>query len=112
MFVGAIFHIDIPTRSMSSVQAEGKKILNGFPNNKLVLSGSPRIPDDMITILYTSGSTGSAKGVMIPDRAWNQRLSGLYFYAIPWFELCFQPLAHFNGRYQVTSSSSFNLHDL
>ena len=55
------------------------------------------------TIFYTSGSTGSPKGAMFPERLWARWWSapGL---PIPMITLCYQPLNHGMGRFTVINA--------
>lgn len=85
--------------SLYSALSEGEKHWDAHPN-LLKEIGESSSPDDLLTILYTSGSSGMPKGVMLshrnllhltnpPDLQWDQK-KDLY--------LSILPLAHVFGR--------------
>jgi fatty acid CoA ligase FadD9 len=59
--------------------------------------------DPLVTLFYTSGSTGSPKGAMFPDSLWARWWSGATL-PIPMINLCYQPLNHGMGRFTVINS--------
>ena len=67
-----------------------------------VMTPAPREPDDLHTILFSSGSTGSPKGAMRSYSACNKMLTA-FGVSQPAVHLSFQPLSHFSERvYLVT----------
>ncbi|KAL6052184.1 Long chain acyl-CoA synthetase 7 peroxisomal, partial [Balamuthia mandrillaris] len=51
-------------------------------------------PDDIVTLCYTSGSTGVPKGAIITDFILNSDINVQYTYPDPYVVLSFSPLAH------------------
>jgi fatty acid CoA ligase FadD9 len=67
-----------------------------------VMTPVAREPDDLHTILFSSGSTGSPKGAMRSYQACNEMLTA-FGVSQPAVHLSFQPLSHFSERvYLVT----------
>lgn len=67
-----------------------------------VMTPAPRAPEDLHTILFSSGSTGSPKGAMRSYEACNKMLTA-FGVSQPAVHLSFQPLSHFSERvYLVT----------
>lgn len=73
----------------------------------LVSEGGPappppreRSPEDLHTLLFTSGSTGVPKGAMRSYRKFNAMLAS-YGVAQPSFHLSFQPLSHLSERHYL-----------
>ena len=63
---------------------------------------APRGPDELHTVLFSSGSTGMPKGAMRSYSASNAMLTA-FGVSIPAVHLSFQPLSHFSERvYQLT----------
>lgn len=62
-----------------------------------VMTPAPRAPEDLHTILFSSGSTGSPKGAMRSYEASNKMLTA-FGVSQPPVHLSFQPLSHFSER--------------
>lgn len=76
---------------------------------------SPHVPpvvpapgeDPLLTIVYTSGSTGTSKGAMFHERSWRARWGGLPFLelaSLPMVSVVFLPQNHMGGRNAVANS--------
>ncbi|WP_437334862.1 thioester reductase domain-containing protein [Sorangium sp. So ce394] len=68
-------------------------------------------PDPLMTLMYTSGSTGSPKGAMIPESLWHRywqlaftRSQDPRLDLLPHVGLNYSPMNHFIGRSQVGRS--------
>jgi fatty acid CoA ligase FadD9 len=71
----------------------------------------PEIPregtDPLLSIVYTSGSTGAPKGAMFRERSWHARWATLPFLeltALPMVSVVFLPQNHMGGRNAVANS--------
>eukprot|EP01130_Rhizamoeba_saxonica_P001682 TRINITY_DN11550_c0_g1_i1.p1 TRINITY_DN11550_c0_g1~~TRINITY_DN11550_c0_g1_i1.p1 ORF type:complete len:1249 (+),score=274.47 TRINITY_DN11550_c0_g1_i1:28-3774(+) len=62
-----------------------------------------RSPDDIATIVYTSGSTGIPKGAIITDENWLFQISKAYYVYHPGVVLSHAPVSHMSDRLNVTS---------
>lgn len=65
------------------------------------VNASPGKPDDVVAFVYTSGTTGPAKGVQVTDRMLRAAASGAWFAADPSpgdVMLLWEPLFHIGGN--------------
>ncbi len=78
-------------------------------------SRSPRAPleipaegsNPLLTLVYTSGSTGAPKGVMFRERSWHARWTMLPFQeltSLPMVSVVFLPQNHMGGRNAIANS--------
>jgi len=115
----------IPTKGLAVIELPGAPSAAGTFENRLPwddlagvtkpMSGETRRdPDELATLVYTSGSTGQPKGVMIPFRAMaasSAILSTLASMSADDRLLSYLPLAHvFEGSAVLTSSLRYGCH--
>lgn len=67
----------------------------GKKNKREIVKTSP---DDLSTIVYTSGSTGIPKGAMITEDHWNTQIKKEYWPYHPLVCISFSPLDHMSDR--------------
>jgi long-chain acyl-CoA synthetase len=73
----------------------------GIPDSSIWLSATPSTPDSLATILYTSGTTGAPRGVMLTQRNLVTNAVGVtdaVAAIADEIRLCFLPLSHIYAR--------------
>ncbi len=81
---------------------EGKTIAPVVPG-----AGTPLGEDPLLTLVYTSGSTGAPKGAEMGERSWHARWSTLPFAelaSLPMVSVVFLPQNHMGGRNAIANS--------
>ncbi len=76
--------------------------LKGWEGQELRCPVQNPVEGSLHSIVYTSGSTGVPKGVMLPYHRWTETLrDGVKTLSVPRIELGYLPLAHMAGRITV-----------
>ena len=85
-------------RALGVLEAEGRE---------RPLTIDPRVGDELVTVVWTSGSTGDAKGVMISERLYHSEISAPWLLPFDLRRVFFSPLAHTPDRKNARKLSSF-----
>ena len=86
-------------RALGVLEAEGRE---------RPLTIDPRVGDELVTVVWTSGSTGDAKGVMISERLYHSEISAPWLLPFDLRRVFFSPLAHTTDRKNARRLSSFS----
>jgi long-subunit acyl-CoA synthetase (AMP-forming) len=89
---GAVPH-DVQMHCLSVIEAAGRKIISTNPSAFNDLASKPH-SNDIVTVMYSSGSTGSAKGALLSDASLLGRLRGQLLPSDPSVIVSYMPLSH------------------
>jgi fatty acid CoA ligase FadD9 len=92
---------DVSIATVSELEARGAR--SGVAPPVIPAPGS----DPLLSLVYTSGSTGAPKGAMFHERSWHARWSTLPFLELaelPMVSVVFLPQSHMGGRNAVANS--------
>lgn len=95
---------DIEVVSMESFLAEGQEALNQQGEQAVIERAHQAEPDDIATLVYTSGTTGPPKGVMLTHRNLfhvTETVADLMDFTAEDRSVVYLPLAHILQRYSV-----------
>ena len=102
--------VDLELRTLESVRVEGDAALAERGEDWLFDHASAAEPDDMITLVYTSGTTGPPKGAVLTHRNLfhvTDVCSRLFPFREDQIGLVYLPLAHILQRYAVYQGLRF-----
>ena len=101
---GAQADVGVPIRDLEELAAEGRRRLDEHGEEPVVAEARKAGPDDLLTLVYTSGTTGEPKGVMLTQRNLfhvTHSVSGLIAIGPEDRSLIYLPLAHILQRYTL-----------
>ena len=101
---GADSDVGVPVRSLEDLAVEGRERLDALGEEPIVREARKARPDDLLTLVYTSGTTGEPKGVMLTHRNLfhvTESVSHLIEFGPEDRSLIYLPLAHILQRYTL-----------